>query len=220
VLQRRLSTVVLAAGALIGLAATAGCGATPVDDPLVRPGISAIDRSTELACDADAATLRSAIDTYTLLEGTAPADEATLIPDFLREESTNWDVVDGRIVAENPACGEVGAAAPTPTTIEIVTEDAPISSDDASITAEQFLASMTPDEIDTVGGLACADELARIYAAGARFLLERQAEPASIDDLVEGGFLDAPPKLWELDGDELVPVDGSGCTAFASASAN
>ena len=201
-LQRRLTGALLVTAAVGALAA---CGDETIEDNLVRPGITAIDDARTEACGANAGVLRSAIDAYTLIVGEPPPDEQALVDErFLRETTTDWDVVDGDLVAENPACGPVGASATPPTVVDIVTDSEPLS-------ADELLAQMTDAQIDAVGGRDCALELARIFSAAERYVADLGSEPTDFDDLVAAGFLDAPPTLWHADGDRLAPAAGSGC---------
>lgn len=198
-LHRRLTY--LTAATALALAACSEGGA--IEENVVRPGITAItEDAPAAACTANASVLRSAIDAYTLLEGGPPPDEQALVDaEFLREPTTDWDIVDGELVAENPACGDVEQPVAT---VDIVTESDPLA-------ADELYATFTPDQIDSIGGESCARELAAIIAAAETFLVERSAEPADLDDLVATGYLAAPPELWQFADEELLPADGSGC---------
>lgn len=199
-LHRRLTLLAVAA---IVVAACSEGGA--IEENVVRPGITAItEDAPEAACTSNAAVLRSAIDAYQLLEDGPPPDEQALVDaGYLRERTSDWDVVDGELVAENPACGDVPDQAPV-ATLDIVTDTEPLD-------AEEVYASFDEATIDAIGGESCARELAEIIAAAETFLAERSAEPSDIDALVESGHLTAMPVLWQLVDAELVPVDGSGC---------
>lgn len=197
-LHRRLIVLVAAA---VGLA---GCSDGAIEDAVVRPGITAItEEAPSAACGVNAATLRSAIDAYTLLEGRPPADEQALVDaGFLRSATTDWDVVDGELVAENPACDP---AAETPVaTLDIVTGADPLG-------ADELYDTFDAPAIASLGGEACARELAAIIAAAETFLAELQTEPADIEMLVEARYLSSMPTMWELTGGELLPTAGSGC---------
>lgn len=199
-LHRRL-TFLTAAAVALALSACSEGGA--IEENVVRPGITAItEDAPAAACTINASTLRVAIDAYTALEGDPPPDEQALVDaGFLRETTTDWDVVDGELAAENPACGDVEQPVAT---VDIVTEAEPLD-------AHELYATFTPDQIDSMGGDACARELAAIIAAAETFLVERSAEPADIEELVETGYLAAPPGLWRFVDQELRPADGSGC---------
>jgi hypothetical protein len=88
------------------LLAVAGCGGgdtTAGPAVVVRPGITAMAQAQPLACGTDRGVLEQALDAYTMLEGGPPADEAALVPDYLREPSDLFDVTpDGAVV---PAAG-------------------------------------------------------------------------------------------------------------------
>ena len=75
---------------------SSGGGGGVIEDNVIRPGITAIDESKGLACDGDARTLRTAIETYEALNGALPDSELVLVTDgFLREESVLWDIANG-----------------------------------------------------------------------------------------------------------------------------
>ena len=203
-LQGRLTT--FAAAATLLAAACSGSGGA-IEQNVVRPGITAIQEDAPAAtCSVNASTVRSAVDSYTLLEGAPPVNEQVLVDEgYLRSLTTDWDVVDGEIVPENPACGPVPEA--TVATLDIVTETEPLD-------ADEYYATLGPEQIDSVGGEACARELASIVAAAERYVVEQGAEPLAIGDLVDSGYLESTPELWMLDQDELVATDGSGCVGF------
>ena len=200
-LLRRLTSVVVAAATI----AVAGCSeGGAIEEGVVRPGITAITEAAPAAnCTANASGLRVAVDAYTTLHGDPPPDEQALVDaGFIRETTADWDVVDGELVAENPACGSVPAAPIA--TLDIVTEiEAP--------TADEMYEAFDQATIDSIGGEACARELAAIISAAQTFVAERSADPAAIDDLVEAGYLTSEPELWELVDDELLPTAAGGC---------
>lgn len=191
--------------AVLTLAACSEGGA--IEENVVRPGITAMtEDAPAAACAANASALRSAIDSYTLLEGDPPPDEQALVDaGYLREATTDWDVVDGELVAENPACGADDAVPIA--TLDIVTGTEPL-------TADELYATFAPADIESLGGEACARELAAIIAAAETYLAERAAEPADLDELVAAGYLPATPELWELVGAELLPTADGGCDAL------
>ena len=86
------------------------CGSSSPVEVIVKPGITAIEQSSALACDADLLTLQTAIDSFTLLNVDPPAAESDLVPDWLRSESALYDLVAGQIVAA-PASGCAAAPA-------------------------------------------------------------------------------------------------------------
>ena len=196
-LQRRLTGVLLTT-----LVVLSACGDDTLEDNLVRPGITAMDEARTETCGLNASMLRTAIDAYTMLEGAPPPDESALVPDFLREQTTDWDVVDGELVAENPDCGDPPEVTPI---------DAIVTSTLPNLTADEVLASFSQEQIDQIGGTECATELAEIFAAGERYVAEQAGEPQGLQDLVDAGYLAELPTLWQADGDELTPTDGSGC---------
>jgi hypothetical protein len=203
VLHGRL-TLLTAAAVAIALPACSEGGA--IEENVVRPGITAItEDAPTAACTANASVLQNAIDAYTMLEGGPPPDEQALVDaGYLRETTSDWNVVDGELAAENPACGPVPDEAPI-ATLDIVTATEPLGADELYATFDQ-------NQIESVGGEACARELAAIIAAAETFLAERAAEPADIDELVASGYLAATPELWALVDAQLVPTDDSGCT--------
>lgn len=192
--------ILLAAASL----AAAACSGGAIEENVVRPGITAItEDAPDAACTVNAGVLRAAIESYTLLEGGPPPDEQALVDaGYLRATTTDWDVVDGELVAENPACGEVDGAPIT--TVDIVTDAEPLAAEDVYRTLDEAA-------IESLGGEACARELAAIIAAAETFLAEQGAEPADIQDLVTAGYLARMPERWQLVGAELLPAAGSGC---------
>lgn len=198
-LQGRLT---LLATAAIVLAACSGEGGA-IEENVVRPGVTAItDGAPAAACSTNLSVIRQAVEAYTLLEGAPPADEQALIDaEFLREATSDWDVIDGEVVPENPACGEV----PEPVaTLDIVTEAEPIDPD-------ELYAGFDQVQIDTLGGEACAREFAAVIAAAETYFTERGTGPGSFEELVDAGYLDRLPELWALVDAELVPAAGSPC---------
>lgn len=184
-----------------------GGGGGAIEENVVRPGITAMEQASGLACGTDGDTVRVAVESYTMLEGAPPADEAALVEKgYLREESALWDVVDGELVAAVPDCGAANTiTAPATDVGEIVTSTEP------AMSADELLATLTAEQIAEVGGRDCAQELATIAAAGMRFSSERGADPESIAELVETGYLAQQPELWALEGDDLQPASGSPC---------
>jgi hypothetical protein len=204
-------------GAALALAAVlAACSDKPIEDNLVRPAITAMDQSQALACGTDAETLSTAIQAYALLEQRPPADEAALVAgQYLREQSELWDIIDGRLVPVHPDCGATpsaslpGGSAPmtAPATVvgEIVTETEPL------LSADQVFDRFDDEQIARVGGEDCARQLAEIFAASERYVVEQGSNPATLDDLLTAGYLTEPITLWAVDGDQLVAVEGSVC---------
>ncbi len=58
----------------------------------VETGVAAVPVAATLSCDAERRTLEVAVEAYTLIEGGAPTTEADLVGDYLREESTLFDL--------------------------------------------------------------------------------------------------------------------------------
>mgnify|MGYP001822209780 FL=1 len=206
-LQGRLTRLALVVTTLAIAAGCAGADGTDrgaIRENVIEPGITAIEQAGQLACSGDAATLRTAMDAYELLERTPTPDEATLVTEqFLREESQLWDIVDGQLVPTDPGCGAVPTDAPDAVDI-VTTTEAPLSADD-------IYATFSDTQIAAVGGVECATELAEIFSGAERYLAETGTEPADLPQLATTGYLDELPKRWQLADDELVPIDGSGC---------
>jgi hypothetical protein len=212
VLQGRLTAAFVAASALATTAVLAACGGSDdvnaIRENVVEPGVTAIEEggsADRAACQIDASALRTALESYELLQGEPAVDEAALVEaGFLRSESELWDVVDGRLAAVDPGCSDVAAETEAP---EIVTSTSIPSID-------EVLAALSDEEVEALGGPDCAREVAQIYAAGERFVAETGEAPDDLDALVDGGYLAARPELWTFVDGELVPADGSDCTAF------
>ena len=205
--------------AAVGAAVLSACGGGgPIEENVVRPGITAMEQASALACSTDAEVLGKAIEAYQLFENEPPPDEAALIAaGFLREESTLNDVVNGQVVPVAVDCGGTGAPAARATTPsgsapmtapstdlgEIVTSTEP------PLTAEQMLAEFTPEEIAEVGGQECAGELTSIFVAAQNYVAEQGKDPETLDDLA--GYLDQPIDLWVEQDGSLAAAPGSGC---------
>ncbi len=86
----------------LGSLTLASCGSSSPAEVIVKPGITAIEQSGGLVCDADLRALETSIENYTLLNAGPPTAESDLVPDWLRSESQLYDIVDGAIV---PAAG-------------------------------------------------------------------------------------------------------------------
>lgn len=201
-LRRRLTHL---GAAIIAVLLVAGCSeGGALEENVVRPGITAIEQASELACNSDAATLRTAMEAYELLEGAPAPDEGALIDgQYLRDDSALWDVVDGQLVPVDPGCGTVPTDAPD--AVEIVTSTEP------PMSADQFMATFTDEQVAAIGGVDCARALAEISAAAERYFAELGTAPLDLEQLVAAGHLDGLPTRWQLADDRLVPVDGSGC---------
>ena len=208
-LRSRLS---VAFGAALLLTACAGVDGTErgaIRENVVEPGITAIDDARQLACGADASALRTALESYELLEGDPAPDEAALVSEgYLRSETDSWDVVDGRIVASDPACGDAPATVPA---AEIVTD-----SEVEVLSVDELMATFSDDDIADVGGTDCARQLAVIFSGAARYVSETGTDPGSLDDLADGGYLEEPITKWQVVAETVQPVDGSGCVDLFS----
>lgn len=197
---------------LAGLVLVAGCGGVDgtergaIRENVIEPGITAMSQASELACNSDAATLRTALEAYELLVGAPAPDESVLVGEFIREESNLWDVVDGQLVPVDPGCGSVPIDAPD--AAEIVTSTEPPPS------ADEIFAGFTAEQIASVGGDACARQLAAIFSGADRYAFEVGSDPADLQQLVDEGYLDVVPELWEITDDLLTPAADSGCLAL------
>ena len=202
--------------ALVLVMAVASCGGDDggaIEENVVRPGITAMEQASVLACGTDAETLGTAIETYTMLEGAPPVDEAALVASqYIREESELFDVVDGQLVAVAPECGAGAPTITAPSTDvgQIVTSSGP------PLTSEQMLAEFSDAEIEEVGGIECARELVVIFSATERYMTDEQAEPETLEQLVDAGYIDTPIVLWQVVGDQLVPAPDSDCNELGA----
>jgi hypothetical protein len=224
VLQSRLSTAItaplLAISMVVGLVGCSdgdgsGDASGALEENVVAPGITAIDESTAIACETDANILRTALESFELIEGSpAESEEALLATGYLTDESELFDVVDGQVIAVAASCkGEVVVTTPTGETPASApaTELGQMVTDEDLLDAAGVFDAMTPEDVAEFGGEACARELADVFAAGERFVAREGRVPASLDDLAND--LDGDVTLWELDesGDILVPTAGSPC---------
>ena len=95
-LQRRLTLSVIA---LTGAVFVTACGGgDEIENAVVRPGITAIEEARSETCGVNAATLRTAIDAYTMLNAEAPADDRPEVGGPASDEA-GWDDAD-----EDPKC--------------------------------------------------------------------------------------------------------------------
>ena len=112
----------------------------------------------------------------------------------------------------------------TDTTSPPTTEGSAVDSASASTapattiqTAKAILDQMPEGQVQAVGGVECATELATVLEAGQRYVAERDAAPESLDVLYDEGFIDEPATRWFVEGNELQPVEGSGCVSLSAA---
>jgi hypothetical protein len=212
--KRAAAIVVAAAATLAACGGDDGGGA--IEENVVRPGITAMEQASALACDGDRQTLQTAIESYTLLEGDPPPDESALVAgQYLREESELYDVVDGQVVTVDPGCGGTGTVPPATPPVTDVGQI--VTSTEPPLTPDQMMAELTPEEIAQVGGEACARELVTIFTAGQSYVAEQGKDPENLDELVEAGYLETPITLWVVDGETLLPAEGSGCVDLETA---
>jgi hypothetical protein len=191
--------------ALAALVLTAGCSeGGALEENVVRPGITAMQQASELTCSNDAAALRTAMEAYELLErAPAPDEDALIDGQYLRDGSALWDIVDGQLVPVDPGCGSVPTDAPD--AAEIVT------STESPQGADEVFSGFTTDQIAAVGGETCARQLAAIFSGAERYAFEVGSNPVDLQQLVDEGYLDVVPELWEITDDLLTPVADSGC---------
>ena len=211
-LRSRLNHLALGVASVLVFTACAGADGTErgaIRENVIEPGITAIDESRTLACGADASALRTALEAYELIEGGPAPDEAALVAEgYLRDESDAWDVTDGQLVSQDPQCGPPPASAPA---AEIVTD-----TDIEVLSIEEMLATFTDDDIADVGGSECARELAVIFTGAARYVAETGREPGTLAEVDDAGYLEEPVTSWEVVGDAVRPIDGSGCIDFVA----
>lgn len=200
-----------AATAVVLSTACAGVDGTErgaIRENVIEPGITAIDDASTQACGSEASSFRTALEAYEIVEGEPAADEQALIDaGLLRAESELWDVVDGRLVAEDPGCGDIPVTVPA---AEIITDDAA-----GVLSVSDVLATLDDEDIAAVGGTECARQLAVVVAGAARYANREGIEPDTFAD-AEGDF-DEPVTMWRLVDDTLRPAPDSDCIDFAAA---
>lgn len=202
--------------AVLFLTACAGADGTDggaIRENVIEPGLEAIDESKVQACELEASSFRTALEIYEISTGEPAPNEAALVEGGqLRQESELWDVVDGELVAEDPACGDVSATVPT---AEIVTDE------DASgaLAVEDVLTGFTDADIASMGGTGCARELAIIIAGASQYTEREGVGPDTLADLEAGGHLVEPVSMWEVVDDTLRPAADSSCVDFVAAQA-
>ncbi len=208
-LQSRLSAFAITATAVLLIAGCANADGTDrgaIRENVIEPGITAIQQASEQACNQDAATLRTAMETYELLEGAPAPDESALVGEYIRTASDLWDIEDGKLVPIDPGCESVATDAPD--AVEITTSSEPPQS------ADEMFASFTAEQIAAVGGEPCARELAAIFSGADTYADDIGTDPDGLAQLVDEGYLETMPTLWEITNDLLTPVDGSGCLSL------
>ena len=212
-LRRRLSAA--ATAAVLVLSACAGADGTesgPIRENVIEPGITAIDDAPVAACGAEASSFRTALEAYEVLEGEPAADEQALIDaGLLRNESELWDIVDGELVAQDPACGDVPTTVPT---ADIVTEEGA----SRASTVDELLTTLNPDDIKLVGGPDCARQLAVVFVGEATYLENEEVEPETLEQVVASGYLSEPLTMWMVVDGTLRPTTDSTCRDFVAES--
>jgi len=87
-----IATALLAA---TGCLALSGCPAKTVQE-----GAAKIDDATGIQCVTERDMMRQQVEAYTILTGAPPINEAALVPNYLRAESTLMDLdAAGNVVA-------------------------------------------------------------------------------------------------------------------------
>lgn len=218
-LQRRLSLGRLSLPALaLAFAFATGCAGVDgtergaIRENVIEPGITAIGEARESACGLNALNLNTALESYLLLEGEPAPDEAALVAEgYLRQETDDWDVVDGVLVPENPACGAVPERVDD--TVEIVTESegAPVTA-----SADDIYAELSPEDVASMGGPECARQFAVVADGVARYVAETGIDPQSLDEIAAAGFFTEPVTMWQVLDGVLRPASGSTCRDFVA----
>ena len=208
-LQRRLITATVAV-VLTACAQADGTERGAIRENVIEPGLDAIDESRVLACGSEASSFRTVLDVYEVREGEPAPDEAALIAgDYVRSESELWDVVDGELVAQDPACGEVPTTVPT---TEIVTDAA----SGETLTVDSVLADFTDDDIASFGGPDCARQLAVVFAGASQYTAVEGVEPDTMADVEAAGYFAEPVTMWEVVDETIRPTPESECLDFVA----
>lgn len=95
----------LAAAALATtlIACGEGGGGGVIEDNLIRPGVTAMNNASVLACNADKAALTTALSMFEIMQGEPAIDQTALIEaGYLRESSESYTVVNGQIRPSDP----------------------------------------------------------------------------------------------------------------------
>ncbi|NNE11372.1 MAG: hypothetical protein HKN41_03920 [Ilumatobacter sp.] len=221
-LQRRLNAARRSLPALVLALALVSSACAGVDgtergairENVVEPGITAIGEAREQACGLNATNLNTALETYLLLEGEPAPDEAALVSEgYLRSETEEWDVVDGVLVPEHPACGPVPDPEQVTSTIEIVTDAEP---GPVTATVDELYATFTPEDISSMGGPACARQFAVVADGLARYIETTGIDPQGLEEIAEAGLFEEPVTMWQVIDDVLRPANGSTCRDFVA----
>lgn len=194
--------------ALLLLPACAGADGTEtgvIRENVIEPGITAIDEAPVAACGSEASSFRTALEAYEVLQGEPAPDEQALIDaGLLRNESELWDIVDGELVAQDPACGDVPTTIPT---AEIVTDDGASEAP----TVDELLDALGADQIDAVGGPECARQLAVVFIGESAYRENEGIEPRTLDEIAAAGYFAEPVTMWMIEDGQLRPTPGSTC---------
>ncbi|HQZ33661.1 MAG TPA: hypothetical protein PK020_04500 [Ilumatobacteraceae bacterium] len=96
--MKLIATALLAA---TGCLALSGCPAKEAKD-----GLQSINQATGVQCVTERDMMEKAVEAYTLLTTAAPVNEASMVPDWIREQSVLMDLdATGHVVAApNSGC--------------------------------------------------------------------------------------------------------------------
>lgn len=83
---------------LLAVLALAGCN-------MQKEGREGMANANALSCKTERDMVRQAVENYTILEGKPPADEAALVPDYMRTLSTLMDLSPTGVVVASPGGG-------------------------------------------------------------------------------------------------------------------
>ena len=83
-----------------GCLALSGCPSKTVQN-----GSASLDAGSSVQCVTDRHEMQTALEAYTMLEGAPPANEAALVPAYLRTESALMDIDGTGHVVAAPGSG-------------------------------------------------------------------------------------------------------------------
>lgn len=187
----------IASAATLGFGVLAACGSNSPVEVVIKPGITAIEQSSALACEADLLALQTASENFTLLNVDPPIVESDLVPDWLRSESKLYDLVDGAIVpAAASGCPVVPAGATGAPAVTTAT-DQPARLQECTARYKTFLVAI--DAYVAMNGMSTVPTEQALVDAG----LVRALDVAYDVDL-SGNVVAVPG--GRCDGAEVVPT--------------
>jgi hypothetical protein len=87
------------------LAAVAALSLSGCPSKTVQEGAKAVPKATQAQCQVERDIMQKAVEAYTLLKGQPPKDEASMVPDWLIDQSAYYDLDAKGNVVPHPGTG-------------------------------------------------------------------------------------------------------------------